>query len=51
MCGPVSRYSYGEKLISESVAGARHVAGIEPGIREILVERGGNSTDSIEEAL
>ena len=50
MCGPVSRYSYGGKLISQSLAGARDLADCAPGVREVLVEHDGNSTDSSEEA-
>lgn len=50
VCTPVSRYSYGGRLISEAVAGARSLAGCEPGVREILVDHDGNSTDSAEEA-
>ena len=50
VCGPVSRYSYGGKLISQSLAGARDLADCEPGVREVLVEHDGNSTDSSEEA-
>jgi len=50
VCDPVSRYSYGAKLLSEHTARDRRVAGLEPGVREILVEHHGNSTDSVEEA-
>ncbi len=50
VCDPVSRYSYGAKLLSVPAARDRRVAGLEPGVREILVEHDGNSTDSAEEA-
>jgi uncharacterized protein len=51
VCDPVSRYSYGGHLNSiEKITAARHVDGREPGVRNILVEHDGNSTDSIQEA-
>jgi uncharacterized protein len=51
VCGPVSRYSYGGQLNSiEKITAARHLAGRQPGLRNILVEHDGNSTDSVEEA-
>ena len=51
VCRPVSRHSYGGRLSSEGdVTDARHLAGREPGVYEILVEHDGNSTDSGEEA-
>jgi uncharacterized protein len=51
VCEPVSRHSYGGRLTSyEERTTARRLIGREPGVREILVEHDGNSTDSIEEA-
>ena len=50
VCEPVSRLSYGGLLSNEAVTAARHLAGCEPGVHEILVEHDGNSTDSVEEA-
>jgi predicted RecB family nuclease len=51
VCEPVSRHSYGGRLASyEERTTARRLVGREPGVREILVDHDGNSTDSIEEA-
>jgi len=50
VCEPVSQLSYGGLLSNERVTAARHLAGCEPGVHEILVEHDGNSTDSVEEA-
>ena len=50
VCDPVSRYSYGAKLFSEQAALDRRVAGLDPGVWDVLVEHDGNSTDSVEEA-
>ena len=50
VCEPVSQLSYGGLLSNEPVTASRHLAGCEPGVREILVEHDGNSTDSVEEA-
>jgi len=50
VCKPVSQLSYGGLLSNEPVTAARHLAGSEPGVHEILVEHDGNSTDSVEEA-
>ncbi len=51
VCGPVSRLSYDGRLRArEDVSGARHLAGVEPGVRVLTVDHDGNSTDSPEEA-
>lgn len=51
VCRTVSRLSYGGLLTSkEDVTTARQLAGVDPGVHEILVAHDGNSTDSIEEA-
>ncbi|MGH3581467.1 MAG: TM0106 family RecB-like putative nuclease, partial [Mycobacterium sp.] len=51
VCGPVSRLSYDGRLNArEDVSGARHLAGVTPGVRVLTVDHDGNSTDSPEEA-
>ncbi len=50
VCGPVSRYSYGGRLKSGAITDARMLVGREPGVHNLFVEHGGNSTDSVEEA-
>jgi predicted RecB family nuclease len=51
VCRPVSQLSYAGRLTSyEERTDARRLAGQEPGVREILVDHDGNSTDSVEEA-
>jgi uncharacterized protein len=51
VCGPVSRLSYGGRLMSyEERTKAFRLEGREPGVHEIPVEHDGNSTDSAEEA-
>jgi uncharacterized protein len=50
VCKPVSQLSYAGLLSNEPVTAARHLAGCESGVHEILVKHEGNSTDSVEEA-
>ena len=51
VCRPVSQLSYAGRLTSyKERTDARRLAGQEPGVREILVDHDGNSTDSVEEA-
>ncbi len=51
VCAAVSRLSYDGRLQSvESVTAARRLAGRQPGVRVQMIEHGGNSTESPEEA-
>ena len=51
VCGPVSRLSYDGRLRArEDVSAARHLDGVLPGVRALIVDHDGNSTDSPEEA-
>ena len=51
VCATVSRLSYDGRLVSvQEVAGARSLAGREPGVYEIAVAHDGNATSSPEEA-
>jgi superfamily I DNA and/or RNA helicase len=51
VCGRVSRLSYDGLLRAhEDVSGARHLDGVEPGVRVLTIDHNGNSTDSPEEA-
>lgn len=51
VCGPVSRLSYDGRLRArEDVSAARHLDGVPPGVRSMIVDHDGNSTDSPEEA-
>ena len=50
VCGPVSRHSYGGRLVSEPVTDSRQLVGREPGVHNIFVDHDGNSADSAEEA-
>ncbi|MBN4926773.1 TM0106 family RecB-like putative nuclease [Hoyosella rhizosphaerae] len=51
LCKAVSTLSYEGRLYSEeSVTTARHLEGVAPGVRTIMVDHHGNSTSSIEEA-
>ena len=51
VCAPVSTLSYDGRLGSHvDVSGARHLAGVTPGVRVLPVPHDGNATDSPEEA-
>jgi uncharacterized protein len=51
VCTAVSRLSYDGRLHARAdVSGARHLAGVTPGVRVLPVPHDGNSTDSPEEA-
>ena len=51
VCAAVSRLSYDRRLRAhEEVSGARHLAGVTPGVRVLSVPHDGNATDSPEEA-
>ena len=51
VCAAVSRLSYDRRLRAhEEVSGARHLAGVPPGVRVLSVPHDGNATDSPEEA-
>jgi uncharacterized protein len=51
VCRAVSRLSYDDRLHShETVTAARRLAGVEPGVRTLVLDHDGNATDSPEEA-
>ena len=51
VCSAVSRLSYDDRLQSvDELTGARRLDGQEPGVRVLIVDHDGNSTDSPEEA-
>ncbi|MDX1887283.1 TM0106 family RecB-like putative nuclease [Mycolicibacterium sp. 120270] len=51
VCAAVSRLSYDDRLRSvDDVTGARRLDGLAPGVRVLMVDHDGNSTESPEEA-
>ena len=50
LCALVSTLSYDDRLGAAEVAADRHLDGVTPGLRVVLVEHEDNSTSSVEEA-